>query len=293
MRASDTPSPSRPPPRRAPPAPTAQPPRRNCLGHRHVCIDVSPEARGLFISIDLCPEAAGCGPLREPREPLLDVARLVEELRETLGIVHSDRLRTLPGYETLPADLLGLRHVALGGRSEPTRSPRFVDALEAIVHLRALRRFPFFKLIVETHAAGLDRPEVLEGLRLLTPRDEVWVRLDPDDDARSTAKETSLGSMAETHPELVRLAHQRPVILQGYFSARGGEVPGPRSIEAFAQGLKSLRDAGAQIPLVHIHTESRSATPPAQPARTPLPLRTLFQIARQVRSSSGLPVEVF
>lgn len=273
------------PDRPAPPSP-----RRNCLGHRHVCIDFSPGARGLFISVELSPRPGGrgCGP--EPAGTSPDVARLVEELRETLGIVHSDRLRSLPGYESLPGDLLVLRHVAMVDRGEPNGSPCFVEALEAIIHLRALRRFPFFKLILETDVRGLRRPEVLDGLTLLTPRDEVWVRVDPDVPPASPALEAASGSWAKRHPELVRLACRRPLILQGHFSAVAGEVPTPRSIEAFAQGLRSIKEAGAQVPLVHIYTES---APGARPPRTALPLRTLFQIAREVRTTSGLPVEVF
>ena len=44
--------------------------------------------------------------------------------------------------------------------------------------MRARGFHPFFKIVLITNASGLDRPEVQSGLTLLTPRDEIWAKLE-------------------------------------------------------------------------------------------------------------------
>ena len=68
--------------------------------------------------------------------------------------------------------------MALSGDGEPTLSPRFAEALQAVVHVRALSGFPFFKLVLLTNATGLDLPHVQQGLKYFTRSDEVWAKLD-------------------------------------------------------------------------------------------------------------------
>ncbi len=265
--------------------------RRDYLGNRYVSIELSPRARGLSIGIDLAPlhrSSEDGVPAKETGRPLdLEVPVMLAEMTRTLALVQSGGVRELAGYENLPAELLSLRHVSIGGDSEPTQSPKFVEALEALVHLRALTRFPFFKLILSTNACEFHRPEVIEALRLFTPRDEIWVRYDPES---SRPADPTAPPTAELRQQISRLARQRPVILQGHFSAVPGESPVGPEIEAYAQSLKAMKDDGAKIPLVQVYSESG---PNTEAPRNPLPLRTLFDIARHVRTVSGLTVEVF
>ena len=159
-----------------------------------------------------------------------------------------------------------------------------------MVHLRARGRVPFYKLVLITNASGLDRPAVRAGLSLLTPRDEVWAKLDagtPDYMQRVNRPDCSLEKMLGN---ILQLARRRPVIIQSLFPSIKGESPSASEIDAYVQRLRALKEAGAQIPLVQIYSATR---PTAQSECGHLPLRTLSAIALRVREATGLEAEVF
>lgn len=275
----------------------------NYLGNRFVYLAMCPRARGLSVGINMNPDkqcnydCVYCEVDRQDadspatgRGKDLDVAVMVSELEQTLDLIESGKLREFEGYQQLPVELLTLRHVALSGDGEPTISREFNQAIEAVIHLRALGRFPYFKLALITNGSGLNRPEVLDGLRLFTPRDEVWVKLDAGTQDRMERVNQSKDLLDGVLAQILRLARQRPVIIQGLFPALGGQGPSPGEIDAYARRLKALKEAGAQIPLVQIYSATRAAS---RGDCGHLPLRTLSGIARQVREISGLPVEVF
>src|SRR5262249_2750984 len=113
-----------------------------------------------------------------PRERHLVPETMADELKKTLAYVLSGRLRERPWYRTLPDELLQLRHVALSGDGEPTFAPNFAEAVQAVVPVRALGGFPFFKMVLITNATGLDQPDVQRGLKFFTRSDEIWAKLD-------------------------------------------------------------------------------------------------------------------
>jgi len=123
---------------------------RDFLDNRFVYTVVSARARGLSVGVNLCPDrncnfqCVYCEVRRngDARQPL-DVEVMAAELKKTLTYVRAGRLRERPWYRTLPDELLQLRHVALSGDGEPTLSPKFAEALQAVVHIRALGGFPF------------------------------------------------------------------------------------------------------------------------------------------------------
>jgi wyosine [tRNA(Phe)-imidazoG37] synthetase (radical SAM superfamily) len=273
---------------------------RDFLDNRFVYVVISPRARGLSVGVNMNPDkrcnfdCVYCEVNRsEPsREPRLDVQLMMTELEQTLELVRSGGLRERPCYRSAPPELLELRHVTLSGDGEPTLCPNFVEAVEAIVHLRARGRFPFFKLVLITNASGLDRPEVVQGLNLFTPRDEIWAKLEAGtqeymDRVNRPRPECPLEKILAN---ILCLARQRPVVIQSLFPSVRGEAPPPSEIEAYVQRLRELKEAGAQIPLVQIYSATR---PTVQSECGHLPLRTLSAIAQRVREAAGLKAELF
>ena len=271
---------------------------RDFLDNRFVYTVISPRARGLSVGVNINPDkfcnfdCVYCEVNRSEsaREPKLDVRVMVAELERTLELVLSGRIRERPNYRSLPDELVKLRHVALSGDGEPTLCPNFVKALEAVIHLRARGRFPFFKLVLITNASGLDQPEVEQGLRLFTPRDEVWAKLEAGTQDYMNRVNKPDRSLDNILANILKLARQRPVIIQSLFPAIDGEGPSAQEIEVYVERLKDLKEAGAQIPLVQIYSATR---PAAHPECGHLPLRTLSAIARRVWEISGLKAEVF
>ncbi len=271
---------------------------RDFLNNRFVYAVISPRARGLSLGVNMNPDqhcdfdCVYCEVDRRtpPRELALDVDAMGDELRRTLTFVHQGRLRERPAYQALPDELLQLRHVALSGDGEPTLTPNFTEAVQAVVRVRALGGYPFFKIVLITNATGLDRPQVQEGLKHLTKSDEVWAKLDGGTQAFLNKVNRGNVSLEKVLKNILSLARQRPVVIQSLFPAINGEEPPLEEIEQFARRLKELKADGAQISLVQIYSAAR---PMSHAECGHLPLKTLSQIAQNVRQATGLKAEVF
>jgi len=271
---------------------------RDFLDNRFVYVVVSARARGLSVGVNINPDKNcnfKCVYCEVPRDQdlggeRLDVEQMAAELKRTLIFVQSGRLRERPWYRALPDELLQLRHVALSGDGEPTLSPNFAEALQAVVHVRALCGFPFFKLVLITNATGLDLPHVHHGLKHITRSDEVWAKLDGGTQAylnKVNRAEVPLGKILSN---ILAFARQRPVVIQSLFPAIYDEEPPLEEIEQYARRLLDLKKAGAQISLVQIYSATR---PSLNSASGHLPLKVLSRIAQTVRQMTGLTAEVF
>ncbi len=271
---------------------------RDFLDGRFVYTVISARARGLSVGVNMNPDkfcnfdCAYCevNRTKSSRESRLDVAVMTAELERTLALVQTGTLRERPGYQGAPPELLELRHVALSGDGEPTLCSNFAEAVEAVVHLRARGRFPFYKVVLITNASGLDRPEVSEGLRLLAPRDEVWAKLDAGTQEYMNRVNRPDCPLERILANILLVARRRPVVIQTLFPSVCGEAPPASEIEAYVQRLRELKGAGAQISLVQIYSATRRTT---QSECGHLSLRLLSSIARSVRDATGLKAEVF
>jgi len=271
---------------------------RDYLGKHFVYVAISPRARGLSVGVNLNPDQQcnfDCVYCEVDRrapgnfEPLV-LTVLATELESTLSLVRSGALREQPLYSRVPPELLRLRHVAISGDGEPTLCPQFREAVETVVHVRATSRLGFFKIVLITNASNLDAPQVQDGLRLLTRDDEIWAKLDVGTQAQMNLVNKSEVPIEKILSNILLVARQRPVVIQSLFPAMNGSTPSEHDIEQYAQRLKELSTAGAQIPLVQVYSATR---PTVNPNCGHLPLRTLSCIAQTVRSRTGLNVEVF
>jgi wyosine [tRNA(Phe)-imidazoG37] synthetase (radical SAM superfamily) len=272
---------------------------RDFLNNRFVYAVISSRARGLSLGVNMNPDqrcnfdCVYCEVDRtvRPRELVLDVGVMAGELQRALGQVLEGRLRELPQYQSLPEELLRLRHVALSGDGEPTLSPQFAEVVHAVVHIRARGDSPFFKMVLITNATGLDRPQVQESLKRFTKSDEIWLKLDGGSteylDRVCRMQDVTLGKILSN---ILHLARQRPVVIQSLFPAINGKEPSAEDIEQYAQRLQELKSDGAQISQVQIYSANR---PMSHAECGHLPLKTLSQIAHVVRQTSGLNAEVF
>ncbi|HEU5071566.1 MAG TPA: radical SAM protein [Verrucomicrobiae bacterium] len=272
---------------------------RDFLDNRFVYVVLSPRARGLSVGVNLNPDRycdfdcvyCEVNRTQPPRDTRLDTDVMAVELQRTLEFVASNQLRERPAYRNLPVELLELRHVALSGDGEPTLSPQFATAVREVVHIRALGKFPFFKLVLITNGSGLDRPEVQQGLKLLTRQDEIWIKLDGGTQAYiNRVNRPRSVTLEQTLANIVLVGQQRPVVIQSLFPAINGEEPPAEEIEQFALRLRELKEKGAQISLVQIYSASR---PIQNVGCSHLPLKSLSRIAQTVRLVSGLKAEVF
>jgi wyosine [tRNA(Phe)-imidazoG37] synthetase (radical SAM superfamily) len=271
---------------------------REFLGNRFVYAVVSRRARGLSVGVNMNPDKRcnfNCGYCEVNRaaptsEKSLDADVMADELQRVLWLVYAAELQNFHCYRDTPDDLLKLRHVALSGDGEPTVCPNFLEAVHAVVHVRALRRFQFFKIVLITNAARLDLPAVQSGLKLFTRWDEIWVKLDAGTQDYMDKVNHPSCPLEKVLSNILLVARQRPVIIQSLFPLLNGEEPPDAEIEQYTLRLRELKQAGAQIPLVQIYSAER---PAAHSKYGHLPLKTLARIAERVREVSGLKAEVF
>ncbi len=271
---------------------------RNFLHNRFVYVVVSPRAHGLSVGVNMNPDkecnfdCIYCEVNRNvpPRELRLDVPVMVRELQHTLALVRDGKLHGFAGLQSLPEELMQLRHVVLSGDGEPTLCPNFSEAVHAVLHVRALGDFPFFKVVLLSNATGLDQPHILRGLQALTQKDEVWLKLDGGTTAYIERVDRPKVPLDTVLANILLVARQRPIVIQSLFPKLAGEEPTDEEIDAYVARLRELKEAGAQISLVQVYSAMR---PTFHPDCRHLPLRALSRIAHAVRDGAGLTAEVF
>lgn len=278
---------------------------RRFFENRFVYSVVSQRAKGLSIGVNLNPDKSctfDCLYCEVGRNGTIhhgevDLNVLASELRQMLILAFAGRMQELPGYQTLPRDLLTLKSVALSGDGEPTLSPSFHDAVQTIVHLRAQGEFPFFKIVLITNGTGLHLPQVQLGLQLFTCQDEIWTKLDAGTQTYMDRINRPLPGPADVKVSLrailentLRIGRLRPIVIQSLFALIDGNEPPSEEIEEYVQRLRELKQGGAQITLVQVYSAHR---PSVLGSTSHLPLKSLSKIAQQVREITGLRAEVF
>lgn len=271
---------------------------RDFLGNRFVYVVISARARALAVGVNMNPDkfcnfdCVYCEVNRDcpPTEKELDVNVMGTELQETLLQIYSGKIRQRLPYAGLSDELVQLRHVALSGDGEPTLSPNFVQAVETVVHVRARRFYPFFKVVLITNGSGLDTKRVHEGLQYFTLEDEIWIKLDAGSQSYMDRVNRSEVPLEKILSNILLISRQRPVIIQSLFPSINGQEPAVEEIDQYIARLNELKAGGAQISLVQIYSATR---PVAHPECTHLRLKNLSQICGRVKAETGLKAEVF
>ncbi len=271
---------------------------RNFLGNRFVYAVVSARARGLAIGINMNPDrfcnfnCVYCEVNRElpVTKQELDIAVMAEELKNTLSLVRSGKIREYAAYSGLSDELLQLRHVALSGDGEPTLCPNFAEAVQVVVHARARNPHGFFKLALITNGTGLDLRAVQDNLQYFTQDDEIWIKLDAGTQAFMDRVNRSEVTLEKVLSNILLVGRQRPIIIQSLFPLVLGQEPPAEEIDEYILRLHDLKNGGAHIALVQIYSASR---PIAHPDCAHLPLKKLSLICQRIKAETGLKAEVF
>jgi hypothetical protein len=127
-------------------------------------------------------------------------------------------------------------------------------------------------------------------LKYLTRSDEIWAKLDGGTQDYVHQVDRMDVPLEKVLANILALARQRPITIQSLFPSINGAEPPAEEIEQYAQRLRELKDAGAQISLVQIYSATR---PKPRSECGHLPLKTLSRIAQTVRQVTGLKAEVF
>lgn len=259
---------------------------------------ISPRARGLSIGVNVnrdrycnfdCVYCEVRGGKPSKASPC-DVEATAAELQRVLCLAHSGELARMPCYENVPSDLMQLREVTLSGDGEPTLCPNLSEVVSAVIRVRAVSQFPFFKIVLITNSSGLHLPETQAGLGMFTSQDEIWAKLDAGTQSWMDRINLPRLKLEDIVANIVLVGKQRPIVIQSLFPQVQNAPPPPEEISAYIARLQEIKQAGTRISRVQVYSAHR---PAASLDCDHLPLRTLSHIARQVREATGLTVDVF
>ena len=272
----------------------AQP--REFLGNRFVYAVITSRAGGLSVGVNMNPDqqcnfnCPYCEVRRIPEKAdlRLDLKVLKQELNHVVALAQNKQLRQFEQFAKAPPELLALKDVALSGDGEPTLVENFDEVVKEVLLIRELTTA--FRLVLITNGTGLQRAPVQRGIDQFAPTDEIWIKLDAGTERYMRRINGTDVSMSTVLKNIVAVGQKRPVVIQSLFCSLDEEPPSEGEINAYVQRLSDLVAAGTQISMVQIYSISR---PPARSICRHLPLARLSQIARRVRSATGLKAEVF
>jgi wyosine [tRNA(Phe)-imidazoG37] synthetase (radical SAM superfamily) len=271
---------------------------RDFLGNQFVYAVISQRAGGLSIGINLNPNkkcnysCVYCEVKDDEssKERQVEMAVLSRELQNVLTLYQLNKFKELPGFASVPAELLQLKNVAFSGNGEPTLCPNFLAAVQEVARIRKLPLFPAFKMVLITNGNGLNSPSVREGLKLFLDTDEIWIKLDAGSQEYMNRINRTRASIESVLANILALGKARPIVIQSLFCSINGSGPSDDEIEYYVQRLALLQRDGAKIDHVQIYSAMRE---PVQSGCGHLPLARLSQIVRRVRELTGLRAEIY
>ena len=273
--------------------------------NRYVYPVVSRRSKGISVGINLSPDMAcnfscvycqvesalSASRPRDPSSIQIDLARLAEELDQTVEAFVSGTLFERDQFHTVPEKLRRLNDFAFSGNGEPTLCPQFAEAVEVAAEVRRGRDLEETKLVLITNATRLQDPQVIRGLELLDcNHGEIWAKLDAGTQAAYQKVSRSRVPFRQILDNLVVTAQKRPIVVQTLFM-RMNDRPTPEAeVESYCRRLLEILESGGQIHLIQIHTVARL---PAESWITALSDDELDRIGQNVRDRVGRPVEIF
>ena len=260
---------------------------------------ISRRSRGLSVGINLNPDRVcnfDCVYCQINRtvpitNPVFDLSRLMEQLEQTLDLIQTGKLFDLPRFRDTPEGLRRFNDIAFSGEGEPTACRLFAQAVHEVSECKRRRGLQEVKLVLLTNATLLHRPEVQAALEELDANQgEVWAKLDAGTQEYYERIDRSSVPLRRVLDNITQTAQVRPVVIQSMFLRLEGQPVPASEVDALADRLIEIGNAGGRIRLIQAYTVAR---PPADQQVAPLSDAELQGVAARLRERTGLPVEVF
>lgn len=228
----------------------------------------------------------------EPREEdFVDLARLADELEQTVDLAASGRIYEGVQFGNTPPPLRRLNDIALSGDGEPTTFANFDQVVDLCAQVRRRHGLNDVKLVLITNASMFHRPRVRRALETVQANGgEIWAKLDAGTEDYYRLVARSAVPWRQILDNLRETAVAWPIVIQSLFMRIRGQSPPPAELEAYCQRLKEILDAGGQIKLVQIHTIARK---PAETWVEALGNAEVDSIADLVRHRTSLAVAAY
>jgi wyosine [tRNA(Phe)-imidazoG37] synthetase (radical SAM superfamily) len=259
---------------------------------------ISRRSQGVSIGINLNPDKicnfdciyCEVDRITPPRIRQVNLSILAEELKAMLEIVQSGELFQKEPFASAPLHWRRLNDIAFSGDGEPTTCPVFFEAVQIASQLRQTHAQPDTKLVLITDSACLDRPQVKEGLKLMSqvPHD-VWAKLDAGTEEYYKLVNRTAISYERILRNITQTALWFPLTIQSLFLSVHGQAPSTEEIDAYCQRLNTMLQQGAQLLKLQLYTVAR---PTPESWARPLTKLQLDTLAQQVAQKVPLPQEL-
>jgi len=287
---------------------------RNWRNFRLVYPVVSRRSKGLSIGINLNPDRVcnfdciyceverpdfreGAGLVRLPPigviRPIVDLAQVRLELSQLLAMARDGSIWREPEFADVPPPLQRLNDIAFSGDGEPTTYPKFPQAVQLAIELRATAGFASdaVKIVLITNATELKRERVKAGLAWLdTANGEIWAKLDAGTPQYFALIDKTGFPYQRILQNILETAQLRPINIQTCMMRVDGVGPEATEVEAYCERLQHILANGGQLKLVQLYTVAR---PPAQSRVSSLPDAELEVLAKVIHQKTGLSVETY
>jgi len=219
------------------------------------------------------------------------VEQAEDELRQMVDIVQSGQLYEHKPFDTTPPNLRRLNDIALSGDGEPTSEKEFLDICLLAARVRSDYALSELKLVLITNATMFHQKRVQEALAVLDANNgQIWAKLDAGTEALYQFINKTTIPFKRVLDNLVMVSRKRPIVIQSMFVRTNAQAVTTKEIDAYADRLNKILQAGGQITTIQLYTIARK---PANTNLTPLTQNELETIAQQVKEKVSLPLEIF
>jgi len=259
---------------------------------------VSRRSGGLSVGINLNPDkicnfdCPYCQVDRKvaPSTRSVDRELLLRELDALLNLAAEGVLWELPPFNTVAPEHRRVCDIAFSGDGEPTSYGGLSELIDAVADCRDSHGFSDTPLVLITNASLFQKPKVLDALGRLHARGgRIWAKLDAGTNSYFQwvcGTEHRLETVLEN---IESVACRWPIAIQAMFLAQDKVSPPEAELDAWAERLADIRDAGGEIELVQVYTVARK---PADESLSALSRQELERIADRARHL-GLSAEVY
>jgi wyosine [tRNA(Phe)-imidazoG37] synthetase (radical SAM superfamily) len=261
---------------------------------------LSRRARGISIGININPDQVcnfRCVYCQVNRTGLaagrgVDLDVLARELDEMLEQVATGRLFREPIFADAPAAMRRVSDIAFSGDGEPTLSKAFPEAARIVASARQTHALPAdMNIVVLTNAGFLDRPSVQEALDLLHVRGGVlWAKLDAGTESHFLRMNRCAVPLRKTLENIALASRRWRVVIQSMWLRFQDHDPDPAEVDALADRLSEIIEAGGMLQAVHVYTVAR---PPAENYVSGVTEPVLRAVGETIARRTHLPVEIF
>ncbi len=260
---------------------------------------ISRRSRGLSIGVNLNPDKVCnfdciyCEVDRRtpPRVRTVDPIRLREELVQVIREVRRGGLGRHSRFSQAPALAAEIKDIAFSGDGEPTMVPNFAECAQIVADVRRQTGLESTKIVLITDAAGLDKADVKQGLKIMDANNgEIWGKLDAGTEGYYRLVNRTSIRFERILKNLLETARVRPIVIQSLFLRVYGEAMPEGELLAYCDRLNELVRDGAKIKEVHAYTVAR---PTPEAYATALGANALETIGETIRRKTGLTVFTF